>query len=130
MGRDAVPEHVRNFIAEHVRSLKSLELLLMLHADPGRAWTGTELGRELRAAPEWAQRELEDLAGRGLAAPGTAAGTFRYAPRRTELDETIAMLAALYPERRFTIIQIIFGAPEPIQSFADAFKLRKDPSDG
>ena len=132
MGRDAIPEDVRSFIAEHVRSVIALELFLLLHADPSREWTAAELARELRAEPAWAERELQSLVARGLVAPSDVdPSRFRYAPRRAELDVAAGKLAAAYPEWRYSIIQILYSAPsEPIQSFADAFKLRKEPTDG
>jgi hypothetical protein len=47
-----------------------------------------------------------------------------------QLDRTASDLARLYPERRFTIIEIIFSKPnDKIRSFADAFRIRRDPDE-
>ena len=44
---------------------------------------------------------------------------------------TISALAKAYSERHVAVFTLIFSRPvDPIQSFADAFKLRKDRSDG
>lgn len=110
----------------------ALELLLLIRTQPKREWSADELARELRAASEWSEHECTHLAERKLIA--TIGGTptkFRYGPAQPELEEAVNWLATAYPERRFSIIQVIFSAPsEPIQSFADAFKLRKDKSNG
>jgi hypothetical protein len=55
----------------------ALELLLRMHAEPKREWAAVELSRELRAAPDWIARELQDFAQRGLvAAIDTHCSTF------------------------------------------------------
>jgi len=109
----------------------ALELLLLLHADAAREWTAEELNRELRASIEWVDRLLQEFAKSGLVtANPTSAGRFRYA-EQPEMDGAMGWLAKAYPELRFSISQVIFSAPSsPIQSFADAFKLRKDKTDG
>lgn len=133
MESEPVSDDLQSFIAEHVHSQIALELLLLLHAHSARQWTAQELARELRAAPEWTERELQDLARRGMVTvSSTTPPRFQYAPpQRAELEQTIAKLAAIYSVRRFSIIQLIFSAPSgAVQSFADAFRLRKDRSDG
>jgi hypothetical protein len=132
LNREAIPREIRSFIAEYVRSLMTLELLVLLYANRQREWTAQELARELRSELGWAERELRELGRRGLVNISAAdPPTFRFAPLRPELDSATGALAALYPQHRFSIIQILYAAPsEPLQSFADAFKLRKDPTDG
>jgi hypothetical protein len=129
---EVISRELRSFIAEYVRSLMTLELLLLLYANRQREWRAPELARELRVELPWAERELRELAKRGLVnVAATDPPTYRYGPQRPELDAVTAQLAAIYPQHRFSIIQILYAAPsEPLQSFADAFKLRKDPSDG
>jgi hypothetical protein len=129
---EPISNEVRAFVADNVRSLIALELLLIMQADPGREWSAAELTRELRAAAEWTAGELQFLSQRGLLAPveGDPA-RYRYAPRRPELSAAVSQLASLYPQYRFSIMQIIVAAPsKSIQSFADAFKLRKEGADG
>lgn len=127
----SIPQPVRAFIAEHVRTLMSLELLMAIRADSQREWTGAELAKELRSASEWVERELQDMARRGLVSTADTPPRYRYAPAQASLRKVIDELAGLYPDRRHSILQIIFSAPSgPIQSFADAFRFRKEPSDG
>lgn len=110
----------------------ALEALLCVRSQPDRWWTGPELAKELRSAPDWMLRELQGMAGRGLVvrAPDDPE-SFRYGPVRPELARAVDELAALYAERRYTVIQLIFSPTQrPLQSFADAFRIRKEPPDG
>lgn len=127
MASEAIPEDVRIFLVDQVRTLMALEMLLMMLAEPGRAWSAAELVRELRCDEEWTARELERLVQRGLVevAPGEP-GRYHGKPSIAS-SPPVAWLRAAYPEQRFSIIQSIYAAPAlPWQQFADAFRLRKD----
>jgi len=75
-----ISEQVCALIVQRNDSVVQLELLLLLHAEPARAWTAAEVARQLRIA--WATGQLGELAARGLVAPATDVGAdgFRYAP--------------------------------------------------
>ena len=56
---------------------------------------------------------------------------YRYAPNSEHLRETIDQLAKSYLSHRVRITALIFAKPsDALQSFADAFRIRKDRSDG
>jgi hypothetical protein len=143
-----IPKDVQRFIAEHIRSVVVLEALLLIYAQPGRGWSARELGTELRVDPDWTQRELAELARRGVirreesgssgrsgsgggggAGGGGSGGEdprYTYVPGGPE-DPTLAALTEAYQERRVSVISLIFAKPpDAIQNFADAFNLRKD----
>lgn len=114
-------------------------MLLMLCADPQRRWPASELAREMRVEPAWAEPALNELARRGLLAAdgttgetgGASASRYHYAPASPALDEAVRQLARTYAELRVSVIEFIFSLPEePIRSFADAFRLRKERTDG
>jgi predicted ArsR family transcriptional regulator len=105
-------------------------LLLSGRRDPPR--TAADLAQELRIDPSWVEAQLKAMAGRGLleAAVGSPP-SYRYAPRTPALEAAVADLARAYADRRVTVIGLIFSKPvDKIRSFADAFRLRKDSSDG
>jgi hypothetical protein len=131
VAKETVPNEVKTFIAEQVRSLRALELLLLLRDSTERDWSAAELTKELRAGPDWTEWEVKALVRRGLIVQDQSdPPRYRYAVRRPDWDAALTWLQAAYPERRFTIIQLIYSAPsESLQSFAEAFKLRKDPDD-
>jgi len=129
---DVISKDVRDFVTAHIRSVVQLELLLLLQADPDREWTSAELANELRIAPDWAERESAELARRGLLMIFDGASPrFGYAAPSAEVNAAVEELARTYAERRVSLIEFLYSAPSGrIQSFADAFRLKKDPSDG
>jgi hypothetical protein len=57
--------------------------------------------------------------------------SYRFRPQTPELDQITRRLAACYREKRTTVITLIFSRPaDAVRSFANAFKLKKGPSDG
>lgn len=128
---EGVPGHVRDFLTGKVRSLMTLELLLQVaRGGPDRGWTPGEAGRELRCAPVWAEAEMRRLAHLGLLhLEEGSPPRFGLAP--DAVPGPLAWLLAGYPELRYSIIQVMYPAPGgPVQSFTDAFRLRKERPDG
>lgn len=132
MIQDDIPHDVKRFITEHVRSVIELELLLLLHADIQKEWSATEIATQLRVDASWVERQLADLAKRGLLTRSEQdPKRYRFGPNSSEIDGVVTKLSRIYPDRRVSIIGLIYGAPStPVQSFADAFRLRKDTNDG
>src|SRR5690606_17703063 len=50
---EGISPEVRAFIAGQIESVVQLEMLLLLHTDPMRAWSPDELAKELRIEPAW-----------------------------------------------------------------------------
>ena len=117
---------VERFLAEHVRSVEQLEVLLRLFAEPERLWTSADVAKELRIDPVSAARRLADLVKQELATPveGGAEPAFRSSGAEAP---AVAELARCYQSMRVSVIQAIYSRPaENIQLFADAFRLRRD----
>jgi hypothetical protein len=125
-------EDVKKFIADHINSLAQLEMLLLLHSRPEKAWTAQAVSQELRLSPASAAMHLADLERRGLLTVSEAAEPlYRYWPQRPDFEPTVDRLAKLYPDYRFTVINLIFSKPpDKIKAFADAFKLKEDKDNG
>ncbi len=128
MDDPGISQNVRSLIIERIDSVVQLEVLLLLQANTGRAWTAAEVAQELRIEPSWATGQLGELAGRGLLAPAAdVPDGYRYAPSPREIDATVVQLSKDYAERRVTVITLIFSKPvDKLRTFADAFRLRKD----
>ena len=112
--------------------MEQLEILLLLHQHPGRAWTAETVARELRISALSAGDRLEDLT-RAAILSRVEGGTaeYGYAPASPKLEEAVSGLATAYAERRVTVINLIFSKPvDKIRTFADAFRLRKDDDNG
>jgi hypothetical protein len=123
-----LPDDLRRFIAEHLGSIAQLELLLLLAADAEKSWTADEAAKALYISPEATLGFLEGMRSQGLlqrAADSPVA--YRFAPAKPESERLARDLDAYYKERRLTIINLIYASPaQKFQSFADAFRLRKD----
>ncbi|HEV3050905.1 MAG TPA: hypothetical protein VGX50_11370 [Longimicrobium sp.] len=128
MSQPEIPDIVRRFIAQHIDSAELLETLLLVHSAPGREWSPDEVARSIYTVPAGATRRLEQLVSMGLASStGTGNPAYRYAPSSASLAEQVDALAAAYRAQRVAVINLIFNKPpDPLRSFADAFKLRKD----
>lgn len=128
MNQTDIPEVVKSFIAQHIDSAELLETLLLVHSDPGRGWTPEEVASSIYTVPAGATRRLEQLVEMGLATSNDAGNpTYRYAPSRPALAEQVDALAQAYRRARVPVINLIYNKPpDPLRSFADAFKLRKD----
>lgn len=116
------------FIQAAIPSVEAAELLIHLAGRPDTALApaaavaGLPKGvplTELQAAAH-----LEGFAARGLVARN--GGEYRYAPATNELRTHAEMLAQAYNQRPVTLIRIIYALRDTkIQSFAEAFRLRK-----
>jgi hypothetical protein len=129
MATEALPDSVKQFLSRYIRSLEQLELLLLLRGQPDRLWTVPQVYEVIRSSQRSLQSGLESFAHEGFFAEDKRAALpgFRYSPRNDELRGAVEQIAASYRHSRVRVIEAIF-APEidPVQKFADAFKLRKD----
>lgn len=132
MTDEALPREVTGFIADHIGSVVELEVLLLLHAQPARQWSAADIGRELRIDPAWVSAHLKEMSARGLLSRSDEPEPiYAYRPGTAELDAAVNGLASAYADRRVTVITLIFSKPpDKIRSFADAFRLRKERTDG
>lgn len=103
------------FLREFVPNVSTAELLLELRAQGDR-------GVRPRSHPD--RLVLEELAGKGVAAALADAFVYRAS---LEVDGYVQTLAQAYRERPVTLFRIIYALRDgKVQSFADAFRLRKD----
>jgi len=128
MSQAEIPDAVRAFIAQNIESAELLETLLLVHSGADREWTPEEVARSIYTVPASATRRLEQLVAMGLASSnGAPIPAYRYAPATSALGGQVDALAAAYRANRVAVINQIYSTPpDPLRSFADAFKLRKD----
>ena len=124
---DDFPTDVRQFIERHVESIVQLEALLLVRQDPAQQWNAEQLAKSLYISPEMSADLLSDLARRGFLRDQAASGAeFSYGPDEPT-DGVIGRLASIYQERRVAVISLIYSKPvNKVQTFADAFRLRKE----
>jgi hypothetical protein len=117
------------FLQGSVPSVDAAELLLALARDPQRAWLAGELARSLRphstVSDADTQRYLEQFQAAGLVTTAPD-GRRHYRPAGETLAAHVDMLALAYKERPVTLFRVIYALRDlKIQSFADAFKLKR-----
>lgn len=117
---------LRNFLQQRLTSIDQIEIMLLLMRDPARAWTAPEVAAAVGTPQESAAMRLFLLASGGLIT-FEAAGTpkYRYASGNAEADAMMSELARLYDTDRNGVAALVGAPPDPIRSFADAFRLKK-----
>jgi len=119
-------EEVLAFVRGSVKSVWSVELLLFMRRRADCAWSVAELVRELRGSDFVVTESLRTLQWAGLVAP-EADERYRYAPASPEFERLTAQLEEVYRARPIAVAKAILSTPsERLQTFADAFRLRKE----
>lgn len=125
---EPIPENVRRFIADHIHSVESLEILLLLFAASAKESSPLEVSRTLYTSLESATARLHELHQAQLlvATDSTETPKFRF---NTECPDAAVLtdLEKVYKARRVSVISFIYSKPtDPLRAFSDAFRLRKD----
>lgn len=124
---DDFPAELRAFIAQHIESLAQLEALLRLRKDREQSWDAAGLAREIYITEDMAAGIVADLERRGFVERAPDPPTFRYVPANPDFDRLLDQLETLYQQRRVAVITEIYSNPtKKVQTFADAFRLRRD----
>ena len=123
-----LPPEVSALIAKHIDSVVRLEVLLHLYRRAPASDTADGTAKELRVDAAWASGQLDELCARGLAeCEDGPPKTYRYAPISPQMGAAVDMLAVAFAQRRVAVIATIYSQPpDPLRTFSDAFKLRKD----
>jgi hypothetical protein len=121
-----LPEDVRRFIQASVPSVPYLEAVLLLRAEPKRAWSSAELARRLYVSETVGAALLEQLRDSGVAAETEPGGGALYAPS-AELAALLDQVATAYARDLVTVTRLIHSRIDRrAQQFADAFRFRKE----
>ncbi len=122
-----LPVRVRAFLDEHIFSASQLEVLLLLHAEPGRSWSLAELSRDMRLPVSSIGPWLDAFAYRRLLDRDDDGYCFR--PEDPQVRADLDEVADVYRRRRTTVARCLYArGQDPLTRFADAFRLRRDPS--
>lgn len=127
----ALPDDVRRLIETTIPTLEALEIVLLLARDPGREWQISAIPRLLvptRVTESEVRQYLGILAEQGLANV-LDEERFVYAPRSPEITRAVEGLIVAYHQRPVTLIRAVYAGADlrNIQTFADAFRLRREP---
>ena len=126
MALDDIPNEIHQFIARYLKSVGQLELILFLFDGREKAWSVDDLIREMRTNQSLVEQQLRDLEGPTVQISGEPV-RYQFNIGDSYLLELVRKLAEQYRSRRHAIISEIYSQPlATIQSFADAFKIKKD----
>jgi hypothetical protein len=118
-------DDVLAFVRDTIRSVWTLELLVLMQQGADRAWPTTELVAALRANARVVTEGLSALESVGLVRLD-GIGLYRYRPASSALAETIRHVVDLYNRKPLAVVRTILTSPtDKIQTFADAFRFRK-----
>jgi hypothetical protein len=123
MMADEFPPGVVEFIHQHLPTMDHVEVLLFLFARPAEMHDSRAISEATRMKPVDAEGVLGVLMRAGLIRQ--LEGSFG-AEEATPNRALIAVLAGLYNTRPVSLVRAIYSRPAPFQSFADAFRLRKE----
>jgi hypothetical protein len=124
-----LPDNLLSFLQVAIPTFPAAELLIFLSDHPG-PWQPDALAdaaQPMSIAPEEVEEYLALFKSAGLLAETSFASAFVFAPSTPGLEAAVAALTQAYNERPVTLIRTINAlADHKLQSFADAFKLKKD----
>ena len=128
MNQVYITPEIQRMVADHIDSADQLDILLLIHAAPERVWTARQVSEAVFTVPTAATMRLEQLVDAGfLASTGGGDPSYRYGPATPELGRQVDSLAEAYRANRVAIIQLVFQkATDPLKSFSNAFRLRKE----
>jgi hypothetical protein len=117
------------FIQSAIPAVDAAELLLLLAEQPDTWWTAADALARLRPgisiSDADAARYVELFQAQGLIVVG-ADRRIQFHPASPDLRAQVDFLGQAYRERPVTLIRVIYALRDKkIQSFADAFKLRR-----
>ena len=99
---------------------------MRLYEAGGEPLTSQELERGARLGPQTVARCAAELVSARLVSHDPAADSYRYAPPNVD-RATVDELSSLYHQRPVTLVKLVYAQPpNPVKSFADAFRLRDD----
>ena len=128
MSPHPVPPPVLAFVADHLRSLEELQLLIAVIQSPDRWWDATTAARELGITATVARRGLDHLAASNLLDIRiTGDVRYQFCPGTGELRGAALATEEAYRLNPLGVVQLVAGTTRRgLRDFADAFRIRRD----
>lgn len=123
-----LPSLVMEFVADHLRSLDELQLLMTSMEAADRWWDADTASRELGITRTAARRALDHLAAHNLFdIRVTGDVRYQFRPGTAELYDAALACADAYRANPVAVINLVTAAPRrSVRDFADAFRIRQD----
>jgi hypothetical protein len=116
---------ILTFARNNFRSVRSIELLILLKRDSTKSWRLDEVVRELRSSMLAMRDAMACLQVAELVAE-VSKETYLYRPRTRALGDLADSFQLLYARKPTAVLSAIFEAPnDRLRNFANAFKLKE-----
>ena len=125
MARQNISEDLKAFVKEQIQTVSRLEVLLLAHRDPSRAFTATDVALELGFEKEVAEEQLRSLAALALLVQTDTDDATRYSyhPADVKSRSMVDQLAITYLQRPVPILSLILNeCVDRTRIFAEAFR--------
>ncbi len=124
-----IPRSVRRYVIERIDSVPELEVIMLLHDNPDRAWKVAEVAERVYVSPAMATALLARMVEDGVCAPigegDEPASAYQYRPT-AERAPIIDGLAEAYRRALISLTKMIHSKPNAsLREFADAFRIGK-----
>lgn len=126
MPQHELPLVTATFLAEHIRSVEDLQLLIALVQTPERWWDAAAAARELSVTRSAAARLLDHLARHNLLdIKITGDVRYQFRPGTDALHEAAVACADEYRRNPIAVLRAVTSQPQRrLRHFADAFRIR------
>lgn len=113
------------FLQHSIKTVWTLEILLLLRRDPNRTWSSDELIRESRSSTLILQEVLANLQQAGLIDTGEGY-RFRYRSATPALERLVGEIASAQARRPAAITKALLSvSSDKVQNFVGAFCVGK-----
>jgi hypothetical protein len=128
VSESAFSKELDAFIAEEMKSLEQLEILLLISGNPHKWWSAGTVYEVIKSNPASVAARLDEMAARGVVRKeGGAEARYQFSPEDPALWKIVTELREAYKERPVKVVQAIYSKPpDAVQEFAKAFRVRKD----
>ena len=126
MSRVNISQELKTFLKEHIHSVFSLEVLLLLRRERSRSLTAAEVAVELGIENDVAQQLSELSSAHLICTANNDVAKYRYAPVDERLESLVDQLAAAYAKQRVPILSLILTEhADRIRGFVEAYRLNR-----
>lgn len=126
MSRVNISQELKTFLKEHIHSVFSLEVLLLLRREQSRSLTALEVAKQLGIETDVAPQLSELSAAHLICTTNSDVAKYRYAPADEKLESLVDQLAGAYAKQRVPILSLILTEhTDRIRGFVEAYRLNR-----
>ncbi|HEU4869414.1 MAG TPA: hypothetical protein VFT08_01020 [Pyrinomonadaceae bacterium] len=126
MSRVNISQELKTFLKQHIHSVFSLEVLLLLRREQSRSLTASEVAKQLGIETDVAPQLSELSSAHLICTANSDVAKYRYAPADEILESLVDQLAVAYAKQRVPILSLILTEhTDRIRGFVEAYRLNR-----